>query len=68
MIPHHSIAVPTGERSEIPDVRVCESAVAIIEAQRREIGENGAAEARAEAAGRPVPEHEGTPSRICGSG
>ena len=39
MIPHHSIAILTSEHSEISDVRVCELAVKIIEAQRREIQE-----------------------------
>src|SRR5680860_443820 len=39
MIPHHSIAILTSERAEIEDVRVCELAVEIIEAQRREIAE-----------------------------
>lgn len=33
MIPHHSIAILTSERSQIEDVRVCELAVEIIEAQ-----------------------------------
>lgn len=39
MVPHHSIAILTSERSEIEDVRVCRLAVEIIEAQRREISE-----------------------------
>lgn len=39
MIPHHSIAILTSERSQIDDVRICELAVEIIEAQRREIAE-----------------------------
>ena len=75
MIPHHSIAILTSERSEIEDVRVCELAVAIIEAQRREIsemewliediGRNGAVATAAEAAERPVPEYEGYSSRSC---
>jgi len=76
MIPHHSIAILTSERSEIRDVRVCELAVSIIEAQRREIdemawlirdiGEHGPAETQAEAVQRPVPEFEGTAERVCG--
>ncbi len=78
MIPHHSIAILTSERSEIRDVRVCELAVEIIRAQRREIdemewlirdiGENGPAENAVEAAERPVPEFEGTAERVCGGG
>jgi hypothetical protein len=39
MIPHHSIAILTSERAQISDPRVRELADAIIEAQRREIGE-----------------------------
>ncbi len=75
MIPHHSIAILTSERSEIEDVRVCELAVEIIEAQRREISEmewlitdikeNGSASTPAEAEQRPVPEFEGTSIRSC---
>ncbi len=63
MIPHHSIAILTSERSEIRDVRVCRL-VGIIEAQRREIAEmdwliedigaNGLAETVQEAGARPV--------------
>lgn len=75
MIPHHSIAILTSERSQIEDVRVCELAVEIIEAQRREIaemewlisdiGDNGVAATPGEAATRPVPEFEGTSIRSC---
>lgn len=75
MIPHHSIAILTSERSEIRDVRVCELAVEIIKAQRREIkemdwliediGENGLADTAAEAEERPVPSFEGTSERSC---
>jgi hypothetical protein len=75
MIPHHSIAILTSERSEIEDVRVCELAVEIIEAQRREISEmewlitdideNGPAATAAEAEQRPVPDFEGTSVRSC---
>lgn len=75
MIPHHSIAILTSERSEIQDVRVCRLAVDIIEAQRREIAEmdwliadieqNGLAETEAEAQGRPVPEFDGEATRMC---
>ncbi len=39
MIPHHSIAILTSERAHIQDPRVRKLADAIIEAQRREIGE-----------------------------
>ncbi len=39
MIPHHSIAILTSERAQITDPRVRKLADAIIEAQRREIGE-----------------------------
>jgi hypothetical protein len=39
MIPHHSIAILTSERSQIEDVRVRELADEIIKAQRREIME-----------------------------
>ena len=73
MIPHHSIAILTSERSEITDHRVCELAEEIIVAQRREIeemewllrdiGENGRAETAAEAEQRPVPEFTGTETR-----
>lgn len=75
MIPHHSIAILTSERSEIMDVRVCELAVEIVAAQRREIsemdwliadiGENGVAATAAEAEDRPVPEFGGTATRTC---
>jgi hypothetical protein len=75
MIPHHSIAILTSERSEISDVRVCRLAVGIIEAQRREIsemewliadiGRNGEARTVAEAESRPVPEFGGTADRSC---
>ena len=78
MIPHHSIAILTSERSEIEDVRVCELTVGIIEAQRREIAEmnwliedieaNGPAETREEAEQRPLPDFEGSATRDCGSG
>lgn len=75
MIPHHSIAILTSERSETSDVRVCELQVAIVEAQRREIAEmdwliadiaeNGYATTPAEASARPVPEFSGEASRDC---
>lgn len=75
MIPHHSIAILTSERAQLDDVRVCELAVAIIEAQRREIDEmdwliadidaNGPARTASEAESRPVPEFEGAADRTC---
>ena len=71
MIPHHSIAILTSERSGIIDVRVRELADEIIEAQRREIAEmewllqdiadNGEATTAEEAAERPVPSFEASP-------
>lgn len=71
MIPHHSIAILTSERSGIEDPRVRELADEIIAAQRREIKEmewliediktNGIAETQEEAAARPVPDFSGTP-------
>lgn len=39
MIPHHSIAIMTSERAEIPDARVRKLADEIARAQRREIAE-----------------------------
>lgn len=78
MIPHHSIAILTSERSETSDVRVCELQVAIIEAQRREIAEmnwliedieqNGPATTPEEAESRPVPGFEGQSDRSCSGG
>ncbi|WP_040493290.1 DUF305 domain-containing protein [Ilumatobacter nonamiensis] len=75
MIPHHSIAILTSERAEIDDVRVCELAKSIIEAQQREIAEmdwlisdisdNGTAATAAEADARPVPEFVGEAIRTC---
>ncbi len=76
MIPHHSIAILTSERSNLDDYRVCELAVEIIEAQRREIAEmdwliadiaeDGPAETAEAAEERPVPEFAGTSKRSCG--
>jgi uncharacterized protein (DUF305 family) len=73
MIPHHSIAIMTSERSELSDHRVCELAEEIITAQRREIAEmewlirdiedNGRAESAAEAEQRAVPDFTGTATR-----
>jgi hypothetical protein len=74
MIPHHSIAILTSERSGIVDVRVRELADEIIEAQRREIAEmewllqdiadNGEATTAEEAAQRPVPSFEASPQDL----
>lgn len=65
MIPHHSLAITRSERFNVDDVRVCDLAVAISEAQRKEIDEmewliedireNGVASTREEAEQRPVP-------------
>lgn len=75
MIPHHSIAILTSERSEIEDIRVCQLAVEIIEAQRREIremewliddiAESGPVTTPAAAEARPVPSFEGASIRTC---
>lgn len=75
MIPHHSIAILTSENSEIEDRRVCELAVEIIKAQKREItemqwliqdiGENGPAATKEQAEQREVPEFEGEAIRQC---
>mgnify|MGYP006398734283 FL=1 len=69
MIPHHSIAILTSERSQIKDVRVRKLADEIIKAQRREImemqwlindiKENGIVETESERQNRPVPKFEG---------
>ena len=71
MIPHHSIAILTSERSQIDDLRVRELADGIIAAQRREIKEmnwliddiqeNGKATTTAEKEARPVPEFSAEP-------
>jgi hypothetical protein len=78
MIPHHSMAITRSERAEISDVRVCELAVSISEAQRREIDEmdwliedierNGVAETSEEAEARPVPDFEASAERECPTG
>ncbi|GAB2681114.1 DUF305 domain-containing protein [Thalassiella azotivora] len=78
MIPHHSLAITRSERAEMVDVRVCELAVEISEAQRREIDEmdwliddinrNGPATTPEEAEARPVPTFEVTAARQCGTG
>lgn len=78
MIPHHSLAITRSERFGVDDVRVCELAVAISEAQRREILEmdwmiddiqsNGVAETPAEAEARPVPEFDVSADLECPPG
>jgi hypothetical protein len=77
MIPHHSLAITRSERFEVDDARVCELAVEISEAQRREIlemdwliddiNENGAATS-AEAEERAVPEFDVSADRTCAAG
>lgn len=78
MIPHHSMAITRSERAQISDVRVCELAVEISEAQRREIdemewllddiAENGPATTPEAASGREVPDFGGTAERSCPAG
>lgn len=78
MIPHHSLAITRSERFENDDVRVCELAVAISEAQRREIfemdwliediEENGVAETVEEAQARPIPDYQVDAVRDCPTG
>ena len=75
MIPHHSLAITRAERSQLSDVRVCELAIEISEAQKREIAEmhwliadikeNGVAETVEEGEARPVPEFGGPALRDC---
>lgn len=75
MIPHHSLAITRSERAELADVRVCELAVEISEAQRREIFEmdwliedierNGVAATAQEAEARPVPDYQEPAERQC---
>lgn len=75
MIPHHSMAILRAEEAGISDVRVCELAVAITEAQCREIDEmawliddveeNGLADTAQEAEARPVPEFQRSAVRDC---
>lgn len=75
MIPHHSLAITRSENAQLSDLRVCELAVQISEAQNQEIAEmewliedieqNGVAATPEEAAARPVPEFTGTAERDC---
>ena len=74
MIPHHSIAILTSEKSGIEDVRVRELADAITATQRKEIKEmdwlvqdieeNGPATTKEEADARPVPDFQGSASSL----
>lgn len=69
MIPHHSIAILTSERSDIKDVRVQELAEQIIKTQRKEIKEmswlindiekNGPITDSSQTGNRPIPNFEG---------
>ncbi|MEX1077962.1 MAG: DUF305 domain-containing protein [Homoserinimonas sp.] len=78
MIPHHSLAITRSERANLEDVRVCELAIAISEAQRREILEmswliddihnHGAVTTAAEAADRMVPDFTREALRSCAAG
>ena len=78
MIPHHSLAITRSERAEITDVRVCELARSISEAQRREILEmdwliedieqNGEASTPEEAESRSAPEFEVAAGFTCPTG
>jgi hypothetical protein len=75
MIPHHSLAITRSERAQLSDLRVCDLAVGISEAQRREIQEmdwlindiqeNGVAGSAEEAAARPVPDFPAQADRTC---
>jgi len=75
MIPHHSMAITRAERARIRDARVCELALEISQAQRREILEmqwliddirrNGVAATPEEAAARPIPEFDVSAERRC---
>jgi hypothetical protein len=76
MIPHHSLAITRSARAEIDDIRVCQLAAAIIEAQKKEIREmqwlledieeNGEVLTAAAAERRQVPEFEVSDLRDCG--
>lgn len=75
MIPHHSLAITRAERFDVDDVRVCDLAVEISEAQRREILEmdwliddiqrNGAASTLEQARERPVPDYQVDADLVC---
>jgi hypothetical protein len=78
MIPHHSLAITRSERFAVDDIRVCELAVEISEAQRREIlemdwliddiRENGAASTAVDAQQRSVPDFDVSADRTCNQG
>ena len=78
MIPHHSLAITRAERFDVDDYRVCELAVEISEAQRREIlemdwliddiNENGAATTPTQAQEREVPQFDVSADRECPTG
>ena len=75
MIPHHSLAITRAERFDVDDARVCELAVEISEAQRREIremewliadiNENGVASTPTKANKRPVPRYDVAADLVC---
>jgi hypothetical protein len=75
MIPHHSLAITRSERFNNQDLRVCELAVEISEAQRREISEmewllediarNGPALTAADVKARAVPDFSEPAERQC---
>lgn len=75
MIPHHSIAILTSERSHLEDVRVCRLADGIIRAQLKEIdemdwlvkdiAENGEATTDEAAEARPIPDFGREQQREC---
>jgi hypothetical protein len=76
MIPHHSIAILTSEHADIDDVRACELANEIIQAQRVEIdemswliddiAENGEVTTKSDADRRAVPDFsDQPPGRSC---
>ncbi|WP_238154469.1 DUF305 domain-containing protein [Ornithinimicrobium sufpigmenti] len=75
MIPHHSMAITRAEHAAIEDVRVCQLAVEISKAQRREIFEmdwliqdikrNGLATTTEEAQERPMPDYQEPAERQC---
>jgi uncharacterized protein (DUF305 family) len=77
MIPHHSLAITRSERFQNQDLRVCELAVEISEAQRREIDEmdwlirdieeNGFVTTAEEAEAREVPDFPVSADRRCSS-
>lgn len=75
MIPHHSLAITRAERAHLQDVRVCELAYKISQAQRKEIWEmewlindirtHGIAASPQDAQARAVPAYEEAPERAC---